>query len=526
MKKNWMAVVVLALAFVCGAAQAAVLVDTGPGGTSSIGAWSLFSGGGHFQSLGGRFTLTNPATLDSVEGWMGPFGNGGPIDVKIRADGAVPGTAIYSKNYTLGTRIPAGWDVFGGFSVTLPAGTYWLCFEPVAGGGVNYSMPPGASSPLPSYAYLADGNPGWIVGNPNPTLGMRVSGGPVVASPQGTGVRQIFEAPDGDADTIEGGDGQVESYYGHISLNGYGWAFARGALFANGLTAGAAAVSSQSNAAARSVAWRTFQNTTGATKTFRVNATLKGEFDPNGNTFVQATGAVNALDSQMFAIAVAASGKTTERFLLEGNALSAITGAQGLLNLASLFPAAARLGSDVEVVNFQNGIVSIPLQTGLITVAPNATFTLLYDVSALSRGAGFGGTLFNDTLEPAPVPFTDAGGSPVTGIVPLGPSVTVGEANFLSWDDSESVVWHPALGATLYRFYRGTKADLPKLLDANIDSCLLDEGVDTSSYTPVEIPPPGQFFWYLAVGVNGSTVGSAGDATSGARVLNSSGDCP
>lgn len=79
---------------------------------------------------------------------------------------------------------------------------------------------------------------------------------------------------------------------------------------------------------------------------------------------------------------------------------------------------------------------------------------------------------------------------------------------------------------TLVAFYRGTKADLPKLLDANIDSCLLDEGVDTSSYTPVENPPPGQFFWYLAVGVNGSTVGSAGDATSGVRVLNSSGDCP
>jgi len=525
MRKTWIAVVIAAWVLVCGAAQGAVLVDTGPGGTSSIGAWSLFSGGGHFQSLGGRFTLTSPATLDSVEGWMGPFGSGGTIDVKIRADGAVPGTAIYSKNYTLGTRIPAGWDVFGGFGVTLPAGTYWLCFEPVAGGGMNYSMPPGASSPLPSYAYLADGNPGWIVGNPNPTLGMRVSGGPVVASPQGTGVREIFQAPDGDADTIKGGDGQVEAYYGHISLNGYGWAFARGALFANGLSAGAEAVSNQSNAAARSVAWRSFKNTTGTTLTFRVNANLAGEFDPSGGSVVLATGGVNALDSELFATTVAASGKTTERFLLEGNALSPITGAQGLLNLSALFPPAARLGSDVETVTFQTAPVSIAMQTPLISVAPNALFTLLYDVSALSRGTGPGGTLFNQTLEPAPVPFTDAGGSPVNGIVPLGSSITVGEANFLSWSDSETASWFPAIGATQYRFHRGTQADLPKLLNSSVDSCLLDEGTATETFTPTEIPPPGQFFWYLAVGVNGAIEGSAGDATSGARSLNTSGVC-
>ena len=119
------------------------------------------------------------------------------------------------------------------------------------------------------------------------------------------------------------------------------------------MTAGAEAVSSQSNAAARSVAWRTFKNNTGATLTFRVNAVLNGKFDPAGGSVVLATGGVNALDSQSFANAVAASGKSTERFLLEGNALSPITGAQGLLNLSSLFPPAARLGSDVETVTFQ-----------------------------------------------------------------------------------------------------------------------------------------------------------------------------
>jgi len=513
----------LGLLFLVPVAEAALLVDTGSGGTSNIGWPSLFDGGGHFQHLGGRFTLNAPATLSSVEGWMGP-GSGGSLAVVIRADGAVPGSAIYSKNYTLEGRFFAGWDVFSSYAPTLPAGTYWLCFEPLPGGGLGRGMPGGAPAPLPSYAYLGDGNPGWLQLLPNPGLGMRVSGGPVIVAPLGSAERTIFDAQDGESDHLEGGDDRLEAYYGYISLNGYGWAFGRGAIFANGITAGAEAVNNQSQAASRAVAWRTFQNTTGGTLTFRVNATLHGQFS-SGPSSMKATGAVHALDSVLFASTIAASGMPSEEFLLGGNALNGLTGAQDRLNLSLLFPPAARLGSDVEQVNYTPSQVSIALQTGLISVAPNATFTLLYDVSALSTGNGPAGTQFADTLVPAAVPFTDAGGSPVTGLTVLGDSVSVGQTSLLLWDGGW-LTWKPALGAAQYRLYRGTPGDLPKLLDANADSCLIYQGAAAEEGPITEDPQPGSFFWYLAVGVNGAVEGSAGEATAGTRLLNSSGVCP
>jgi hypothetical protein len=80
-----------------GMAGAETLVTTGPGGTSSIGSSSLFGTGSQtcspqpacsasFQFLAGQFTLPSGATLDSVEGWMGPGGSGGSLAVKILTD--------------------------------------------------------------------------------------------------------------------------------------------------------------------------------------------------------------------------------------------------------------------------------------------------------------------------------------------------------------------------------------------------------------------------------------------------------
>jgi len=39
-------------------------------------------------------------------------------------------------------------------------------------------------------------------------------------------------------------------------------------------------------------------------------------------------------------------------------------------------------------------------------------------------------------------------------------------------------------------------------------------------------PASGDFYWYIVVGVNATGEGSAGTATAGPRVVNSTGTCP
>jgi hypothetical protein len=69
------------------------------------------------------------------------------------------------------------------------------------------------------------------------------------------------------------------------------------------------------------------------------------------------------------------------------------------------------------------------------------------------------------------------------------------------------------------------KAGLPYLLDSRADSCLRYEGTATTTTTS-ENPPSGTFYWYLVVEVQGPAEGPAGNATAGARIVNSTGACP
>lgn len=82
--------------------------------------------------------------------------------------------------------------------------------------------------------------------------------------------------------------------------------------------------------------------------------------------------------------------------------------------------------------------------------------------------------------------------------------------------------WPEFLGARGYKLYRGTFSDLPNLLNGNIDSCLVYEGALTTAPCP-ENPAlvSGQFYWYLVTAVNEAGEGSAGNSTSGTRIVNS-----
>jgi len=96
-----------------------------------------------------------------------------------------------------------------------------------------------------------------------------------------------------------------------------------------------------------------------------------------------------------------------------------------------------------------------------------------------------------------------------------------------SWSSKTNHTWSANAQATSYKVYRGTQADLPQLLNSSTDSCLKWSGSATNC-TIGDDPSAvaGGFYWYLVTGINGSGEGTAGNATAGPRVVNSSGACP
>ena len=177
---------------------AAYIIDTGPGGTSSIGSSGMFASGSttcspqpacaaHFQFLAGKFTLTRAANVQSVEGWMS-VGVGGALNVHIRTDSTppagahIPGHSLHTAQYNVSAQT-FNWKAFTSFNVTLQPGTYWVTFEPVANGTFNGGMTGVAASPLADYAFFADGNNRWVpfsAFNENPAFGFRVYGEGIV----------------------------------------------------------------------------------------------------------------------------------------------------------------------------------------------------------------------------------------------------------------------------------------------------------------------------------------------------------
>jgi Tol biopolymer transport system component len=88
--------------------------------------------------------------------------------------------------------------------------------------------------------------------------------------------------------------------------------------------------------------------------------------------------------------------------------------------------------------------------------------------------------------------------------------------------------WPALTGADGYKLYRGVQNNLQYLLTAASDSCLRYQGaansVDLSGDDASS--EAGRFYWYLLVGTNGLGDGNAGNASAGARVVNSTGSCP
>ncbi|HET6373797.1 MAG TPA: kelch repeat-containing protein, partial [Candidatus Polarisedimenticolia bacterium] len=114
------------------------------------------------------------------------------------------------------------------------------------------------------------------------------------------------------------------------------------------------------------------------------------------------------------------------------------------------------------------------------------------------------------------------------GTVTLQTCLIPVETGALTWTDKDTLAWPSVAGAWSYKLYRGTRASLPGLLDGTANSCTVYEGAAELSWGAGDpsLLEQGDFYWYLVTAVNTAGEGSAGDASTGFRTLNSSDACP
>ncbi|MBN2384713.1 hypothetical protein JXQ70_17700, partial [bacterium] len=110
-------------------------------------------------------------------------------------------------------------------------------------------------------------------------------------------------------------------------------------------------------------------------------------------------------------------------------------------------------------------------------------------------------------------------------IPPIPPEITP-----IDWTDKTTLSWPEETTSTLgYILYRGELANLADLLDTDTDFCTRWTGSsssDTSATGLSETATGGDCYYYLVTGVNSNGEGSAGEATAGARIVNTTGACP
>jgi hypothetical protein len=121
--------------------------------------------------------------------------------------------------------------------------------------------------------------------------------------------------------------------------------------------------------------------------------------------------------------------------------------------------------------------------------------------------------------------LTSLSGFACSGCTPTLPPP--GEVAGLKWSAGDTAFWTPTPGASEYRIYRGTRADIAKLLTANVDSCTRATTAGTTQNGLTDAPPiPGSFYWWLVRAANATGEGPVGNASAGPRALDSSGTCP
>ncbi|QOY95891.1 PEP-CTERM sorting domain-containing protein [Massilia sp. UMI-21] len=104
--------------------QAATIIDTGAGGTTS--GYALAS----WQWLGNEFDLDKDYTITGINGWMSSW-SGGAVQMNVtNIIAGKPGSALYSTSFTIGAQQGSAWVGASGLAWDLLAGTYAVTFTP------------------------------------------------------------------------------------------------------------------------------------------------------------------------------------------------------------------------------------------------------------------------------------------------------------------------------------------------------------------------------------------------------------
>lgn len=146
-------------------ASAASLVDT----DTPVGykTYSLFNN----QSLAGFFTIVDPITITSIEGFITNFAaNNSVVVATLYSDGILSSSsnAIFSTSFDVAGASEI-WAGKAGLNWGVTPGNYWLGFS----SNDEMGLRDGAPSPLSNYAYTSSGN--WFA-DTRLGLGIRVNG--------------------------------------------------------------------------------------------------------------------------------------------------------------------------------------------------------------------------------------------------------------------------------------------------------------------------------------------------------------
>ena len=162
---------VLAVLLLPMAANAGLIVNTGPGAGGNVGGPSLNSN----QHLAGEFTTTQDWLINSIEGWISLATLGETGTVAIYSDGgAAPGVELFSAAFGALANSDAEWEGAFGLGWLLGTGTYWATFEVRAGQTFAGAMPTGAPNPLFT-TFDPGGDGSWAAGGGFPgSIGIRI----------------------------------------------------------------------------------------------------------------------------------------------------------------------------------------------------------------------------------------------------------------------------------------------------------------------------------------------------------------
>ena len=171
------------VAFISVSANAATIVDTGPGADSNYRALAGASVLPPFgQFLAAEFSIGSSTTVTDIEGWMSFNPSGADGTIAIYSDGGdVPGDELYAATFFGTGSLDSSWVGVSGLSWDLAAGTYWVAFEVRDGQTLETSMPSPSSNPLLNEAFTSVDTGDWN-DDDGLDLGIRISAVPIPAA--------------------------------------------------------------------------------------------------------------------------------------------------------------------------------------------------------------------------------------------------------------------------------------------------------------------------------------------------------